>query len=330
MPFSDHVALDTGRPKRRSRALPSPIRCIFSSTTSVSMGNSATRRRHKSKIYWFVRQIDEVTFGVRTVDADFLPMGEEAEISLSELLNKYAPEVLAFEETMIPAVRRTGYRFDDGLFVGGPFAANSVVVDEGMVRGYFDLATKYLMARKAARGRTTIHEILRLKTPYPGKDQFLFNEFGIRLRKIGLLETSVACYRKALNYTSRDDHLYYNLARAHYERGQWWECMEALARCFEYNPDLSVGRDLVELMVGLAAKTKLRIRYGKPPVPDGVLRRAKLLAEATSAIPQEEPQLMPVRVKRRQVLPQHEDEVVWGEEWGTEEDMQAVIDGLTG
>lgn len=329
MSLSAPVSLDQECDRSgRFRSRPSPIRCIFSSTSAMRFGLAGTKRKHQSKIYWFIRQIDAVTYGVRGVNSDFLPIGDEREITLSELVKGYAPEVLAFEETMLPAVRRLGYRFDDGLFVGGPFPCRSVVIDEGMIRAWFNLALRYIEARKGACGRTAVHEILRLRTPFLGKDQFLFNEFGIRLRKAGMPGTAVACYRKALAYTSRDDHLYYNLSRAHYERGQWWECMEALARCFEYNPELEVGRDLVELIIGLAENPRLRIRYAKPPVPDGVVRRARLLAEATSLTPPDEP-LMPIRMKRRQVLPEGHD-VVWGEEWGTEEDMQEVIDALAG
>lgn len=276
-----HVTLD-GKGSSRSQhghGETGRICCIFSTSKSQKIRRGTTLRGHAHMHHWLVRQVGETAYGVRGVDGDYQPFSDEVRITAEELIRDYTPEVAVFEDKMLPALKHRSTLLSDGQpwrFSGD----DDVSINEANVRGLFELGLEYLMARKTARGHSLVRELIRLKTPFPGKDQFLFNEFGIRLRKVGFYEGAVICYRRGLKYTEHDDHLYYNLARVYYEQGQWWDCMGALASCFALNPDLPLARDLVVLIAALADDAGLRARYRKPPVPDGVARRAGLLVEA--------------------------------------------------
>ncbi|MCJ2165958.1 tetratricopeptide repeat protein [Pseudodesulfovibrio sp. S3] len=253
--------------------------CIFSSAKSHHPGQGTTLRGHGSVHYWLVRQVGKSAYAVRGVDGDFLPFGSEVSIQVEELLALYSPEVAVFEDRLVPAASQGEYLVEGGR---GQGVRRSVIrIDEANVRALFRLAQEYILARRVSKGKTLLNELLRLKTPFSGKNQFLFNEFGISLRKIGFPEGAVICYRRALQHTEVDDHLYYNLSRAYYEQGQWWDCMTALVRCFELNPAMPLARDLLVLISALAGNPALRVRYGKPPVPTGVARQAGLLCEST-------------------------------------------------
>lgn len=255
-----------------------PVRCIFSTGDSHDIEKETASGARGRIRYWFVRQIGEDGYAVRGLGNDFLPSGGESAITADELIVRYTPEVAVFENRMLPSVRRNGYSSaETGL--GSDGRGIPPALDEANVRGLFELAREYLLARRTAKGRTFLGELLRVKAPFPGKDQHLFNEFGIALRKIGFLDGAVICYRRALKYAEKDDHLFYNLARVYYEQGQWWDCMTTLARCFEFNPDLPLARDLAALIHALADNPGLRRRYGKPPVPEGVARRVALLCD---------------------------------------------------
>nr|WP_321255154.1 hypothetical protein [uncultured Pseudodesulfovibrio sp.] len=247
--------------------------CIFSTPRTHLLSRATTLRGQGQKHYWLVRQMDEASFGVRGVDGDFLPFGTEAVIPLSELLTYYSPEVAVFEERLLIATKEHDFRMTGDR-------RSILRIDQANVRGLFNIAIKYIKTRKLSRARVFVRELLRLTTEYAGRDQFLFNDFGIRLRKARYFDGAVLCYRRGLAFTQVDDHLYYNLARAYYEQGQWWDCMNALVSCFDLNPELPVARDLVVLILALADSARLRMRYGKPPVPDGVARRAEVLGEA--------------------------------------------------
>jgi tetratricopeptide (TPR) repeat protein len=273
------VSLDgKSRAGRAAQGCVGPVCCIFSTAKSRHPGKGTTLRGQGDVHYWLVRQAGEDGYAVRGVDGDFLPFGEEALISSDELLNHYTPEVAVFEERMLPSARRRNYRLVGTNRERG-YRRSLLAVDEPNVRGLFELGQEYVLARRMAKARTLLGELLRVKTPFPGKDQYLFNEFGIRLRKTGYFDGAVICYRRALKYTDRDDHLFYNLARAYYEQGQWWDCMNELSHCFGLNPDLPVARDLVILIHALAGNPALRRRYSKPPIPEGVARRAAVLCE---------------------------------------------------
>lgn len=274
------VSIDNkSRAGRASKGCVGPVCCIFSTAKSRNPGKGTTLRGQGRVHYWLVRQAGEDGYAVRGVDGDFLPFGEESLISTDELITHYTPEVAVFEERMLPSARRRNYRLVGTNRELG-YRRSLLAVDEPNVRGLFELGQEYILARRMAKGRALLGELVRVRTPFPGKDQYLFNEFGIGLRKIGYLEGAVICYRRALKYADRDDHLYYNLARAYYEQGQWWDCMTMLTRCFELNPELTPARGLVALIDALAENPGLRRRHGKPPVPEGVARRAALFGES--------------------------------------------------
>lgn len=281
MGANSHVSLDHRERLRNGRngGGPGQVCCIFSTSKSYPIGRGTTLRGGAHTHYWLVRQVGAETYGVRGVDGDYLPFSDETVISSEELIRSYTPEVTVFEERMLPSAKRHGYRLT-GSLGSGAYSRSVLEVDESNVRGLFDLGLEYILARRSTRGRNLIRELIRLETDFPGKNQFLFNGFGIQLRKIAFPEGAVICYRRALKYTTDDDHLYYNLARAYYDQGQWWDCMNALTKCFELNPSLPVARDLVMLITALADDAGLRTRYHKPPVPDGVARRAGLLSES--------------------------------------------------
>ncbi len=282
MSESSHVRLDDAdrSVSRRGEIMVNSMCCLFSSTINQRVGSGMTSTRRTSTTYWFIRQLGEATYGVRSVDNRSLPWGDEVIIKEDELMVRYAPEIERFETVMIPAINEHRFRLDGDDFSGFGYASSDICIDEATVRALFSLGLRYLAAGKGQLAKTIINGLLLFKMDYSGKDQFLFNDFGIALRKAGLHSTAVTCYRKALQYAHRDDHLYYNLSRAHYEQGQWWDCMSALGKCFEFNPELPVAKWLVELTIALAQDPTLLIRYEKPPVPEGVARRAALLAEA--------------------------------------------------
>ncbi|MEZ7198822.1 hypothetical protein [Pseudodesulfovibrio karagichevae] len=273
------VSIDNqNRAGRASKGRVGPVCCVFSTAKSRNPGKGTTLRGQGRVHYWLVRQAGEDGYAVRGVDGDFLPFGEESLISTDELITHYTAEVAVFEERMLPSARRRNYQLVGANRELG-YRRSLLAIDEPNVRGLFELGREYIRAGRMAKGRALLGELMRVKTPFPGKDQHLFNEFGIGLRKIGYLEGAVICYRRALKYAERDDHLFYNLARAYYEQGQWWDCMTVLTRCFELNPELPLARGLVSLITALAANPGLRRRYNKPPVPQGVARRAALLDE---------------------------------------------------
>lgn len=270
------------------------VRCVFSTARKVKMGMGASRRIHESKNYWFIEQVDGETFEARKINNRNVPAGQSETIPLHTLLKRFAPELAYYEKQVLPAMEGLEkiLKNGDGMREGGRLYSaemeygRALEIESGNIRALFGLGLIYAGRSDSERTRSLLTELVHLKAAFDGKNQHLFNEFGIALRKAGLFNESVVYYRRALDFAPEDENLYYNLARAHYENNDWNGCLESLIISNRLNPDLEVARDLFKVIVGLAEDQRLLNTYAKPPVPPQIAARAKqILAVETGRLP---------------------------------------------
>jgi tetratricopeptide (TPR) repeat protein len=248
------------------------VRCVFSAATPVRMGMGVNSRTHESLAFRFVEQTGEDDFTSRLLSDRHLPIGEAELITLNDLIEDYSPELAYFEEQVIPAM----------LERGTPEDAQASSIDGRVFNGLFGLGLVYLEQGEPARAASLFNDLARSGTDFEGRDQFLYNDLGITLRKCGLFDLAIAFFLRALEYVQDDENLFYNLARAHYENNDWTRSLDYLIQSHKFNPALTVTNDLLELMVGLEGDERLLARYDKPPVPPAVAARARQLLAAGS------------------------------------------------
>jgi tetratricopeptide (TPR) repeat protein len=273
------------------------IRCVFSSTAIVGLGMGATSQKHASEVYWFIEQVDEELFEARKINLKNVPAGNAETIPLRRLLNEFTPRLERYEETVLPAMLALQNILDRGdaerthgrLYSAELEYDRALNVEERNVRALFGLGLIFLTRREHTRARTVLAELVNVKAAFDGKNQHLFNEFGISLRKSKLFNDATAYYRRALDFVQDDENLYYNLARARYEQGDWVGCLEGLIASNRLNPDLGLARNLFNLIIGLAEDERLLDHYNKPPVPRHVADRARqVLAAGARNLPLDE------------------------------------------
>lgn len=251
------------------------VRCVFSSMEKESIGTPTTKRDKVVKLYWFVEEKDDKQFSLRRINLNCVPSGAERVISLEELLMKYNLEIEFWEEETMPAMNRMDTHLEDGEAdreEGKYYSAEqsfhkALGYDEENVRALFNLGLIYLELDAKEKAQDMINELLKIKFPFVDGNQHLFNELGIGLRKYGMYDEAVEYYNHALNYVDDDENLYFNLSRAHYARNDWAECVEALGKCSELNPDLEAGWDMAKLIKRMAEDRKVCKGHGKPPIP---------------------------------------------------------------
>ncbi|OIQ49339.1 Tetratricopeptide repeat protein [Pseudodesulfovibrio hydrargyri] len=248
------------------------VRCVFSAATPVKMGMGANSRTHESLTFRFVEQTGKDDFVSRLLGDRHLPIGEAELISLDDLVAEYSPELAYYEEHVIPAM----------LERGTPEDAPASTIDGRVFNGLFGLGLVYLEQGEPVRAAALFNDLARSGAHFEGRDQFLFNDLGIVLRKCGLFDLAIAFFLRALEYVKDDENLFYNLARAHYENKDWTRSLDYLIQSHKFNPGLTVTNDLLELMVGLEADERLLARYDKPPVPPAVAARARQILAAGS------------------------------------------------
>lgn len=259
------------------------VRCAFSATREVPMGVGANKRTHRSRTFWFVEQVGRGEFEGRMLNDRHVPSGDAVFIDLQTLVADYRPELAYYEELVLPAMlelEKTLDRGDEHRERGRLERATEEYerarsIEETNVKALFGLGLIFLERGETDRARELLAELVRIKATFSGKNQHLFNEFGIALRKNGLFAEAVDFFRRGLDYVVDDEHLYYNLARAHYEKGDWDGALDNLVRCHRLNPELGVALNLFEVMVGLENNVGLQARYDKPAVPPHVAARAR-------------------------------------------------------
>lgn len=289
------------------------VRCVFSSGDEIRVGTGTTTRKHLSRIFWYVEQLAEDRFSLRRINSHHVPTGEERVIPLRELIEGYIPEVEFFEGNTVPAMellqeyleQGTEQREQGKLYSAQDSFCRALGIDEGNVRALFNLGLIALSLHELDKARDMMRELLKIRSAFSGKDQHLFNEFGIALRKAGLHDEAADYYAKALEFVEDDEHLFYNLARVNYERGRWAECVEALGKSCSLNPRLTAARQLGELLVELANNDTLREQHNKPPVPDDVA--ARLVAFMRDRAPARGQQAIPPG-QTREALPAPADQ----------------------
>jgi len=283
------------------------IRCAFSTTNSVKMGMGASMRKHENSVVWFVEQIDDEQFEVRKINTKYVPAGDAEVIPLHRLVNEFTPQLAYYEEMVLPAMEELedklnqgdDYREDGRLYSAEMEYENARGIEEKNVRALFGLGLIYLTRKELQRTRELLAELVNIKAVFEGKNQHLFNEFGIALRKTLMFSEAEVYYRRALDYVTDDENLYYNLARTCYEGGDWDGCLEGLILSHRLNPGLDVARDLFELIVGLAEDERLLKQYNKPPVPPKVLARARqIMAVESGKLPLDDGPVFGVAVGR--------------------------------
>jgi tetratricopeptide (TPR) repeat protein len=264
------------------------VRCVFSTVRKTKLGMGSSARTRTTRILWFVEQTGEETFEARKINPHNVPAGNAEIIPVHRLVNDFTPELAHYEDVVLPAMleledildQGDEYREDGRLYSAEMEYGKALGIEERNVRALFGLGLIYLTRKEIQRTRELLSELVQVKAAFDGKNQHLFNEFGIALRKSKLFPEAVVYYRRGLDFVKDDENLYYNLARAHYENGEWAPCLDALIYSHRLNPKLEQGRDLFEVIVGLSENEQRLKRYGKPPVPPAVAARARQILRA--------------------------------------------------
>lgn len=280
--------------------------CVFSTLDKIKVGTGTTTRSHYSKLFWYIEEVNEKTFTARQINQNNVPSGDEVTITLDQLLQDYSPEVQFYEDKALPAIQALNihlqegetHRKEDRFYSAELSFTNALAIEEKNVRALFNLGLIYLESHNMDKARDMMRELLLIKAAFKGKNQFLFNEFGIALRKNSLFDEAVEYYGKATEFAPEDENLFYNLARANYERGNWEECGDALARSRRLNPDLAAARNLAVLIIEMHAKPQLCKKQGKPTIPDDTLALISATSKELEHPETHDPEAGTAKIKR--------------------------------
>lgn len=268
------------------------LRCVFSTITEIKVGTGTTSKKQQSKLLWHVQQQAADEFGVRKINPHFVPIGESRIIDQEELLADFSPEVEIHNTQVEPAMcalKKTVTKGDKHRKNGEPLSAEmeytkALDVDETNVRAIFGLGLVYLDRNDKEKSKAVFEQLLSLNAAFDIRHKHLFNDFGIALRKNELYDEAVKYYSRAVELTTDDENLYYNLSRAFYEKDDWEHCFKFASRCLELNSGHAPAIGICRLMVAVFNDSSLCEKYNKPAVPEEIARKAEELVGIDSGM----------------------------------------------
>ncbi len=230
------------------------IEGVFSIERMAKIGTGMTARRVKQTATYYAKQVgDKVQ--LQGLNNKNVPFGSIIEITKEELLKDYLPMPQLYKEVLgnIRKIQKSLARGDKFRKRGENFTAeyeyaNALNLDEQNVRANFGIGLCLLARDEKEKAQKVFDRIIKIDSSFSDEHKHLFNEYGIALRKKKLVGQAVDYYRRALELSESDENLWYNLARAQFDRKDWAKCGEAISRCLALNPDHQEGQKVMAFL----------------------------------------------------------------------------------
>nr|WP_321259599.1 hypothetical protein [uncultured Pseudodesulfovibrio sp.] len=235
----------------------SPIEGVFSIERMAKIGTGTTARRVKQTALYYAREVENDMIELQGLNNKNVPFGEIEEVTKDLLLADYLPMPQLFKEVVgnLRKVQKSVARGDKFRKRGENFTAeyeyaNALNLDEQNVRANFGIGLCLLARDEDDKARKVFDRIIKIESAFSEDHKHLFNEYGIALRKKKLTGQAVDYYKRALDLADNDENLWYNLARAHFDRKDWAKCGEAVSRCMALDATHPEGKKMLDYLTG--------------------------------------------------------------------------------
>ncbi|QJB54963.1 tetratricopeptide repeat protein [Pseudodesulfovibrio sp. zrk46] len=226
------------------------IKGIFSTQSVAKVGTGTTQRRTIQKTYWSGEELDDGRIEVQPLNRNYIPSGPKRAIDREEFLSKYSPEPEFYMSTVFPAIKQVDeaiVRGEKHRERGAAYSAEfefkqATAVDEENVRANFGLGLTYLDRGDQVKANDIFERIVDLEAAFEKEHKHLFNDFGINMRKNRMFEQALQYYLRAEELVADDEHLFHNIARCYYEKGDVQGCKKYLKKSLQVNPNLKESK----------------------------------------------------------------------------------------
>lgn len=219
---------------------------VFSSQEVKKVGTGTTTRKTIQKTFWFCEELDDGSLEVQPLNANYIPSGAKKTITREQFLAAFSPEPEMYVSTVYPKMREVNksiargdrHREKNELFSAEMEYGNALKVDEENVKANFGLGITYLERGEKGKAENIFERLVKLEAAFEKEHKHLFNEFGIKLRKNGMIDEAVTYYERAMELATQDENLFYNLARAYLEKKDIGKATDYLLQSLALNSTL--------------------------------------------------------------------------------------------
>ncbi|MDO9082688.1 MAG: tetratricopeptide repeat protein [Humidesulfovibrio sp.] len=247
-------------PPMSQKSAPERLSGVFSQRKTAKIGSGATARKTELLSYYYVEEREDGAMLVQALTASDVPFGPKTEITREELLANYLPEpqktqahsqaaMSPQELDVLKAVARGDkFRKRGESFTAEYEYSKALSLDERNVRANFGIGLCYIERGERDKAQEVFERVVKLDAAFEDEHKHLFNEFGISLRKSGMHAEAMDYYRRALDLSSEDENLHYNMARAAYDKGDPGLSLVYLKSCLALNPKHEEALQFVDFL----------------------------------------------------------------------------------
>lgn len=230
------------------------INGIFYEETTLTLGTGSTQKTQMVKNYCKAFQEDEYSVEVTYLNQKGKPTGIKVEVPIGEFLKKFVLDpnyrVKTKEERLVDkhVALAEKHRQHEEFYSAEWEYTSALKLDEDDVRANFGIGTLYMEMGEEGNAKKVFQRLAQVDAIFDKENKHIFNEFGMALRKVEMFGEALSHYLKAVEISPDDEHLYFNIARVHYEKGEIDEACKWLDKALEINPDFSGAKKFEEFL----------------------------------------------------------------------------------
>lgn len=230
---------------------------VFSLQEVRKVGTGTTTRKTIQKSFWYADEQPDGSVELQLLNSNYIPAGPKKNVPMDAFLSGYSPEPEFYVSNVFPKMKELNktvaradrYRANNELFSAEMEYNNALKLDIENVKANFGLGITYMERGETDKADNILERLVKLDAAFDGEHKHLFNDFGINLRKSGMLKQAVDYYKRALELSEKDENLHYNLARAYLELKQIESCVSTLLVALKINPQHEVSTKFLMWMV---------------------------------------------------------------------------------
>jgi len=218
-------------------------RKIYLRQEEIKVGCGSTSRATTVENYYQVTEVDDTHVDIQLLDFSDRPLGNPSVIDKGKLKDYiYCPDYFknkkgSKELSVEKHVHSGDKHLEKKEFLSAEYEYDRALsADENHLRANLGKGKTLFATGRKAEAQKVFQKISSLDALFEVENKHIFNEFGIELRKKGMLEEAISNYLKALSIDPRDEILYYNLGRVYYEQGKLKDASSQLEQALKVKP----------------------------------------------------------------------------------------------
>lgn len=221
----------------------------------AKIGTGHTEKKVKQKMYCLAKQTNDDEIEFRYLGANDEPFGEVEKIPKKEFVHIFTFQPYYFEQKVERekkankhcAIAEEHVKRKE-LHSAEYEYKNVLKVEEENLRANFGIGNVYLEMGEKEKAKDIFVKISKIDAIFDEKNKHFFNACAIQLRKQELYEESINYYKKAIEISPNDENLFFNLSRAHLEKGDEGEAKKCISKALSIKPDFKEGKAFIDYM----------------------------------------------------------------------------------